>query len=251
MNPFICIISIDMLDWLDDLPFKKVLDTLDFDEVDAGVDVDEDINTTGLTTSSAEGTRGSSENHSSRPSRKRKADDAAIGSRPSNTHLDGRSISPISSKEVERETVMMKRQRLEKNRESARESRRRKKEQVDQLEKKLKALEQETNRLRLQLNVGKDTIEKEKKENQMITQMATSLIERDGSDAEFKDIIEKFQSRYKEYSDARIKQIEYHLNQLQRLILPTQTTKMILWSLHQDDDFWKEEPDDPGIVLIY
>ena len=33
----------------------------------------------------------------------------------------------------------------------------------------------------------------------------------------------------------------YHLEQLRMLLLPTQVTKMCMWSLHQDDEFYDEE----------
>ena len=36
-------------------------------------------------------------------------------------------------------------------------------------------------------------------------------------------------------------QVEFHLKQLERQILPTDTTKMSLWTLDQDDSFYEDK----------
>lgn len=35
-------------------------------------------------------------------------------------------------------------------------------------------------------------------------------------------------------------QVAFHLNQLEKLLLPTQTTKMSLWALQQDKSFFQK-----------
>jgi len=35
--------------------------------------------------------------------------------------------------------------------------------------------------------------------------------------------------------------VKYHLEQLKNLLLPTQVTKMSMWALHQEDDFYNEK----------
>jgi len=41
-------------------------------------------------------------------------------------------------------------------------------------------------------------------------------------------------------SSATMEQVQFHLNQLESLLLPTQTTKMSLWTLEQDESFFKD-----------
>jgi hypothetical protein len=53
--------------------------------------------------------------------------------------------------------------------------------------------------------------------------------------------MQSFRDRYADYGSDRKKQLEYHLNQMQRLILPNQTTKMLISSLHQEEDADKLE----------
>ena len=43
---------------------------------------------------------------------------------------------------------------------------------------------------------------------------------------------------YSDYGDARAVSLNFHLQQLSRLIMPTTTTKMGLWTLEQDDAFF-------------
>lgn len=43
-----------------------------------------------------------------------------------------------------------------------------------------------------------------------------------------------------EWCDARLpQQVDFHLKQLERKIVPTDTTKMSLWTLNQDESFYQ------------
>ena len=42
-------------------------------------------------------------------------------------------------------------------------------------------------------------------------------------------------------------QVAYHLQQLQKLLLPTKTTKMCLWTLQQDKQFFQSNNDSIGL----
>jgi len=48
-------------------------------------------------------------------------------------------------------------------------------------------------------------------------------------------------AQFADYGKDRQASVMYHLEQLRMLLLPTQVTKMCMWSLHQDDDFYDEE----------
>jgi hypothetical protein len=46
-------------------------------------------------------------------------------------------------------------------------------------------------------------------------------------------------NRYSDYGTSRAQELDFHLAQLSRLIMPTTTTKMGLWTLEQDDKFFQ------------
>ena len=48
-------------------------------------------------------------------------------------------------------------------------------------------------------------------------------------------------AQFADYGKNRQAAVVYHLEQLRMLLLPTQVTKMCMWSLHQDDEFYDEE----------
>ena len=47
--------------------------------------------------------------------------------------------------------------------------------------------------------------------------------------------------QFADYGKDRQAAVMYHLEQLRMLLLPTQVTKMCMWSLHQPDEFYDEE----------
>jgi hypothetical protein len=66
-----------------------------------------------------------------------------------------------------------------------------------------------------------------------------SAASRAASEAPLIAALAKFKDLYADYGDQRRREIQFHLGQLESLILPTQTTKMSLWTLEQDANFYR------------
>lgn len=132
-----------------------------------------------------------------------------------------------------------KRKRLEKNRESARECRKRKKDKIDMLRLQLTRLEAENIQFRLKLKVGNEfpdesmgsepsTISNSK--DQIPFQLENMLMS-GASDSEIRTTVEELQERYADYGLNRRTTLAFHISQLRRCLLPTQTTRCILWMI--------------------
>ncbi len=76
------------------------------------------------------------------------------------------------------------------HRESARESRRRKKEYVSVLEDKISALEAEALQLKLSLNMGKEAMEREEKEKRELTAEMQTLLDSNATEDHFRSVRE-------------------------------------------------------------
>ena len=113
---------------------------------------------------------------------------------------------------------------LERNRRSARECRKRKKERVAELEARLKRLEQENMQLRVQLRIGRETDEKETAEKWRITNLLGEMIKRGESDDTISETIHMFTERYADYGKERRVACRYHLDYLEKLLVPTQVS---------------------------
>lgn len=121
-----------------------------------------------------------------------------------------------------------KRKRLERNRESARECRKRKKEKKLMLRQQLALLEADNLQLRLKLQVGHETTNSEEKANYISTKLEVMMKE-GASDLEIQKAIVEYQERYSDYGRDRRSAIDFHVAQLRRCLQPTQTTRAILW----------------------
>ncbi|GBG32439.1 Hypothetical Protein FCC1311_086642 [Hondaea fermentalgiana] len=113
-----------------------------------------------------------------------------------------------------------------------------KKEKVNDLEERVNKLESENLQLRLQLKVGKETVQRDAQEKLEITQRLEEMLSRGASDTELQAVLETYVKKFSDYGEVRTDSIRRHMEQLERLLLPTQVTKMCMWSLHQDDDFY-------------
>lgn len=137
---------------------------------------------------------------------------------------------------TESELEEKKRKRLEKNRESARECRKRKKDKIDTLRLQLTRLEAENIQLRLKLNTGTEFPENgmgkpgapAATKDQIPFQLENMLVS-GASDPEIRSTVQHLQERYADYGLNRRTTLSFHLNQLRRCLLPTQTTRCILW----------------------
>ncbi|GMH53176.1 hypothetical protein TL16_g01391 [Triparma laevis f. inornata] len=59
------------------------------------------------------------------------------------------------------------------------------------------------------------------------------------SKAGLSKFINNYTNMYSDYGNSREGELGFHLRQLERLIMPTTTTKMGLWTLEQDDNFFE------------
>ena len=122
-----------------------------------------------------------------------------------------------------------KKRRLARNRESARECRRRKKEYADSLSRQLSHLEAENLQMRLKLKIGLDSSSVHDSERDEITARLNTLLKENGNDADMKKEIEELTEKYSDYGKSRRSSIAFHLQQLRKCLLPTQTTRTLLW----------------------
>lgn len=121
--------------------------------------------------------------------------------------------------------------RLEKNRLSARECRRRKREATENLERQINVLEGENLRLRLQLQIGEEAEEKNRQDEEKVMEGIVSLLESGSSEAEVYENIEKFKEKFADYGRDRRSATEFHLRNIERLLMPTQTTTIAMAAL--------------------
>jgi hypothetical protein len=118
---------------------------------------------------------------------------------------------------------------LERNRASARECRKRKKEKKLQLRAQLAKLETDNLQLRLKLQIGKESLENTHEKSSVITNKLNELIQRHASESEIQAKIQELKEHFADYGRDRRSAIDFHINQVHRCLEPTQTTKAILW----------------------
>lgn len=126
------------------------------------------------------------------------------------------------------EAEQKKKRRLARNRESARECRKRKKEYGEALRGQLIHLEAENLQLRLKLKIGVDPSKQNDKATQ-ITARLNMMLQQECSDADIKKEVEELQEKYSDYGRDRKSSITFHISQLRKCLLPTQTTRTLLW----------------------
>ncbi|KAG7373298.1 bZIP transcription factor [Nitzschia inconspicua] len=134
----------------------------------------------------------------------------------------GKDGEPLSEKKL---------RRLEKNRLSARECRRRKREATENMERQINLLEGENLRLRLQLQIGDEAQETMHKEQQKLTESLDDLLKSGASESEIYAKIEVYKEKFADYGRDRRSAIEFHLRNVERLLMPTQTTSIVLATL--------------------
>ncbi|RHY02886.1 hypothetical protein DYB25_001194 [Aphanomyces astaci] len=148
-------------------------------------------------------------------------------------------------------TNPLRKRRLERNRESARECRRRKRDHILGVEERCKLLEKENMELRSQLKAGKEAMKQEEDEKYQICHELEHMITEGASEQDLAAKIDNF----KEVCilggfRTRRSALSYHLHQLERLLMPTQVTKMCIWALKQDDAFWEDGEDETSLLSI-
>lgn len=121
--------------------------------------------------------------------------------------------------------------RLEKNRISARECRRRKREATENIQRQINLLEGENLRLRLQLQIGEEAEESMLREQQKVTQEIDDLLKSGASESEVFAQLEDFKEKHADYGKSRRSAIEFHLRNIERLLMPTQTTSIAMMAI--------------------
>lgn len=127
------------------------------------------------------------------------------------------------------EAEQKKKRRLARNRESARECRKRKKEYGEGLRAQLIHLEAENLQLRLKLKIGVDPSKRSSDNLTQITSRLNMMLQQDCSDADIRKEIQELQEKYSDYGRDRKSSIDFHISQLRKCLLPTQTTRTLLW----------------------
>lgn len=162
-----------------------------------------------------------------------------------------------SDHEQERNSKVGGKRKVPRSSEIAKECRRRQKEKKDELENRVAALKKENQELREHFqNVSQRTtdIQRQRASMESLMQGRLKEIEKLPEDSEERknlvSLVMKFTDLYADYGSCRQKEIAYHLAQLEKLILPTRITKMILWTLQQDYKFFEEKTSPIWGILV-
>lgn len=109
---------------------------------------------------------------------------------------------------------------------------------VRYLEDKIKALQDENSALQAHvLNVTQRTTETQRNRLVMEKEMSEKLNSDDQN--ELAELCRKYSDIYSDYGLYRQKEVAFHLDQLEKLLVPTLVTKMSLWTLQQDNAFYQ------------
>jgi hypothetical protein len=131
--------------------------------------------------------------------------------------------------------------RLEKNRLSARECRRRKREATENLERQINLMEAENLRLRLQMQIGEEAEESMQREQQKFSEDIDELLKSGASEAEIYVALESFKEKHADYGRDRRTAIEFHLRNIERLLKPTTTTSVVMQAIQGGSSASSEE----------
>lgn len=126
--------------------------------------------------------------------------------------------------------------RREKNLVSVREFRKRKMKQLEQNEDKLRRLEAENIDLKMRLKIGKEALVSEQREKQQIKEQMREMLKRGASEQEIAQFLNMYKVTYSDYGPKRREKLHFHLDRIRELLLPTQVTKLCLYSVEQGFD---------------
>lgn len=151
--------------------------------------------------------------------------------------------------------------RLARNRESARESRKRKKERVAELEAQLEAVKRDNEVLREQVETwrkaaatatgaaaapGSGAAAPEVDEASILKRLQTQ-VETGAPDAKIAESIALFRRKFVEFGAKASSDIQTHMDELERVLTPTDLSRFTVWLFSQPDSFYAIEEDD-GLV---
>jgi len=121
-------------------------------------------------------------------------------------------------------------------------SKRRKKPTLSDCESKLAELQAENELLKRHLDHISNKVVKFDKEKSAASQRIKAYLENGATISEMQRGVQDFSEMYSDYGRRRQRELNFHLEQLQRLVNPTNFTKMGLWTLAQGNPNPKHNP---------
>lgn len=119
-------------------------------------------------------------------------------------------------------------------------SKRRKKPRLADCESKLASLKAENETLKRHLDTITNQSNKFDEERKAQEQEMKRLMHEGAGPEQLNPLLNQFSEVYSDYGDNRHKELTFHLQQLQRLVAPTNFTKMGLWTLGQNERFYTD-----------
>lgn len=107
------------------------------------------------------------------------------------------------------------------------------------LEERVKVLERENHELKSQLKVGKEPVSLDEQARAELTEKLEQMVNNGAPDSDLKVALKQYVIKFSDYGPDRSRLAEKQLDHLDRLLAPTQISKLCMWSLHQDDEFFR------------
>lgn len=128
---------------------------------------------------------------------------------------------------------------------------RRKKPRLEDCESRVAALRAENETLKRHLDNITNKREKFDKERAAAEKKMKDMVTKGAKDEELNNVLAKFTEMYSDYGKHRHEELTFHLDQLEKLAAPTTFTKMGLWTLGQNDQFYTNPKRNPiaGILM--
>jgi len=153
------------------------------------------------------------------------------------------------------ERVQARQDKLLRNREIARNCRKRKREKIEGLIEEVSILRETNRQLELKLKMAQNKVGQatsgrgnrgKDEEDRRVSEVKSllSMIPQRSSDEEILGRLEGYTKTYADFGEERHKLVKVHVGQLEQLLLPTQVSKMLLWILKQDDEFYTDNNPD-------
>ncbi|KAG7396684.1 hypothetical protein PHYBOEH_001913 [Phytophthora boehmeriae] len=165
----------------------------------------------------------------------------AKSKRPLKRKKSGSSSPTISVAAGDEEDQEKKQLRRVKNLVSVREFRKRKMKQLEQNEARLRRLEAENMDLKMRLKIGKEAILSEQREKKQIKEQMREMLQRNATEQEIAQFLNMYKITYSDYGPKRREKLHFHLSRIRELLLPTQVTKLSLYSVEQGIDMLKRD----------
>ncbi|KAI9988150.1 hypothetical protein PInf_024419 [Phytophthora infestans] len=150
-------------------------------------------------------------------------------------------VSPTSAGSGAEDDIEKKQLRRVKNLVSVREFRKRKTKQLEQNEARLRRLEAENMDLKMRLKIGKEAILSEQREKQQIREQMREMLQRNANEQEIAQFLNMYKVTYSDYGPKRREKLHFHLSRIRELLLPTQVTKLSLYSVEQGVDMLRRD----------